>query len=340
MGEFSKRGVHETDEFWWVIFQRGEYTKPMSLGGWFFKGGSTQDRWVVLPRFAASIHSRSFLTSRIPRGPQSSVRVGSLRRLSEIRSADSGVQAALHRTTPVVYRCSALVVFNVPSTVKRTPGVEIEREKKSEVDDKIRKKFGFFQLENFFLFEKWKNLTTSYSVIGRWDLLGAAEFHRCLSGRLHGLSFVGNWHESFRQFPISKAGFFVNFHLNGRWHVLDENGEGLGHGHGEVLLQDLWRGPADFFLILWINPNHKTTLKPIQKNPKKLKKNFWKNQKFFWKKNFKKNQKKTFEKIQQEIKKEIKSKNQIKRIKKTSQKIKSKKSKKSKENQENKRKKF
>ena len=25
--------------FWWVIFQRGEYTKPMSFDGWFFKGG-------------------------------------------------------------------------------------------------------------------------------------------------------------------------------------------------------------------------------------------------------------------------------------------------------------
>ena len=62
MGDFSKRGVHKTDEFWWVIFQRGEYTKPMafhewffqrgeytkpmSFDEWFFKGGSTQNRWL------------------------------------------------------------------------------------------------------------------------------------------------------------------------------------------------------------------------------------------------------------------------------------------------------
>ena len=29
-------------------FQRGEYTKPMALGGWFFKGESTQNRWVLM----------------------------------------------------------------------------------------------------------------------------------------------------------------------------------------------------------------------------------------------------------------------------------------------------
>ena len=29
MGDFSKGGVHKTDGFWWVIFQRGEYTKPI-----------------------------------------------------------------------------------------------------------------------------------------------------------------------------------------------------------------------------------------------------------------------------------------------------------------------
>ena len=31
-----------------VIFQRGEYTKPMEFGGWFFKGGSTQNRWLLM----------------------------------------------------------------------------------------------------------------------------------------------------------------------------------------------------------------------------------------------------------------------------------------------------
>ena len=42
MGDFSKGGVHKTDGLWWVIFQRGEYTKPMAFDGWLFKGGSTQ----------------------------------------------------------------------------------------------------------------------------------------------------------------------------------------------------------------------------------------------------------------------------------------------------------
>ena len=46
VGDFSKGGVHKTNEFWWVIFQRGEYTKPMNFGGWFFKAGSTQNRWL------------------------------------------------------------------------------------------------------------------------------------------------------------------------------------------------------------------------------------------------------------------------------------------------------
>ena len=52
--------VHKTDGFWWVIFQRGEYTKPMAFDGqhfqrgeytkpmgfdgWFFKGGNTQNQ--------------------------------------------------------------------------------------------------------------------------------------------------------------------------------------------------------------------------------------------------------------------------------------------------------
>ena len=35
MGEFSKGGVHKTDGFCWVIF----------------KGGSTQNRWVVMGDF-------------------------------------------------------------------------------------------------------------------------------------------------------------------------------------------------------------------------------------------------------------------------------------------------
>ena len=35
MGDFSKGGVHETDGFWWVNFQRGEYTKPMGFEKFF-----------------------------------------------------------------------------------------------------------------------------------------------------------------------------------------------------------------------------------------------------------------------------------------------------------------
>ena len=31
-----------------VIFQRGEYKKPMASDEWFFKGGSTQNRWVLM----------------------------------------------------------------------------------------------------------------------------------------------------------------------------------------------------------------------------------------------------------------------------------------------------
>ena len=45
---FSKGGVHKTDGLWWVIFQRGEYTKPMGFDGWFFKGGSTQNQWILM----------------------------------------------------------------------------------------------------------------------------------------------------------------------------------------------------------------------------------------------------------------------------------------------------
>ena len=33
---FSKGGVHRTDELWWVIFQRGEYTKPRGFGICFY----------------------------------------------------------------------------------------------------------------------------------------------------------------------------------------------------------------------------------------------------------------------------------------------------------------
>ena len=35
MGDFSKGGVHKTDGFWRVIFQRGEYTKPMGFDGFW-----------------------------------------------------------------------------------------------------------------------------------------------------------------------------------------------------------------------------------------------------------------------------------------------------------------
>ena len=33
MGDFSKRRVHKTDGLWWVIFQRGEFTKPTDSDG-------------------------------------------------------------------------------------------------------------------------------------------------------------------------------------------------------------------------------------------------------------------------------------------------------------------
>ena len=35
-----------------VIFQRGEYTKPKGFDGWFFKGGSTQNRWILMGDFS------------------------------------------------------------------------------------------------------------------------------------------------------------------------------------------------------------------------------------------------------------------------------------------------
>ena len=52
VGEFSKGGVHKTDGLWWVIFQRGEYTKPMGFDGWVLKGGSTQNRWGLMGDFS------------------------------------------------------------------------------------------------------------------------------------------------------------------------------------------------------------------------------------------------------------------------------------------------
>ena len=33
-------------------FQRGEYTKPMAFDDWFFKGESTQNRWVLMGDFS------------------------------------------------------------------------------------------------------------------------------------------------------------------------------------------------------------------------------------------------------------------------------------------------
>ena len=35
MGDFSKGGVHKTDGFRWMIFQRGEYIKPMAFDGFW-----------------------------------------------------------------------------------------------------------------------------------------------------------------------------------------------------------------------------------------------------------------------------------------------------------------
>ena len=53
MDDFSKGGVHKTDGFWWVIFQRGEYTKPMGFHWWVFKGGvhETDGLWWVVKFF-------------------------------------------------------------------------------------------------------------------------------------------------------------------------------------------------------------------------------------------------------------------------------------------------
>ena len=49
---FQRGEVHKTNGFWWVIFQRGEYIKPMAFDGWFFKGGSTQNRWLLMGDFS------------------------------------------------------------------------------------------------------------------------------------------------------------------------------------------------------------------------------------------------------------------------------------------------
>ena len=51
LADFSKGGVHKTDGFWWVIFQRKEYTKPMAFGGWFFKGGGEYTKLMGLGIF-------------------------------------------------------------------------------------------------------------------------------------------------------------------------------------------------------------------------------------------------------------------------------------------------
>ena len=51
MGDFPKEGVNKTDGVWWMIFQRGEYMKPMGFDGWFSKGGSTQNRWLLMGDF-------------------------------------------------------------------------------------------------------------------------------------------------------------------------------------------------------------------------------------------------------------------------------------------------
>ena len=51
MGDFPKGGVHKINGLWWVIFQRGEYTKPMGFNGWFFTGGSTWNRWALMGDF-------------------------------------------------------------------------------------------------------------------------------------------------------------------------------------------------------------------------------------------------------------------------------------------------
>ena len=40
MGDFSKGGVHKTDGLWWVIFQRGEYIKPMGFEMFFIASKS------------------------------------------------------------------------------------------------------------------------------------------------------------------------------------------------------------------------------------------------------------------------------------------------------------
>ena len=55
-----------------LIFQRGEYTKPMGLDEWFFKGGSTQNRWFLMGDFSkGGVHKTNgcwwVIFQRVPR---------------------------------------------------------------------------------------------------------------------------------------------------------------------------------------------------------------------------------------------------------------------------------
>ena len=53
-----------------VIFQRGEYTKPMGFDGWFFKGGSTWNRWAFEGDFSkGGVHETEWLlVGKFPKG--------------------------------------------------------------------------------------------------------------------------------------------------------------------------------------------------------------------------------------------------------------------------------
>ena len=55
-GWFFQRGEYtKTDGFWWVSFQRGEYTKPKSFDGWVFQRGEYTKTdgfwWVIFQRW-------------------------------------------------------------------------------------------------------------------------------------------------------------------------------------------------------------------------------------------------------------------------------------------------
>ena len=56
MSDFSKGGVHKTDESWWVIFKGGSTQNRWVLMGEFSKGGvhKTNGFWWVLEFFLAS----------------------------------------------------------------------------------------------------------------------------------------------------------------------------------------------------------------------------------------------------------------------------------------------